>query len=233
MRGCASELRKYLGPDYVVSGTIMPGSRLQNITTLARNEISGLSYNDALIIWAGSNDINININESMKGLKYWNDFVNQRKNINIRIRTAPQRHDLPITSYINKEVLIFNRKLRKFIKNKDNVGILEQETKRYDFTQHGLHLNNSGKDKVARLMAQNINQIFEVTKKLPTIAKWRTTHIDPDLVNNTNHGINTDKDLINNKENHEDTLDSINQGTRIPNRLKRIPNTRSDHFLWA
>jgi len=68
MRGCASELRKYLGLDYVVSGSIMPGSRLQNITNLARNEISGLSHNDALIIWAGSNDINRN--KSMKGLKY-------------------------------------------------------------------------------------------------------------------------------------------------------------------
>jgi len=113
------------------------------------------------------------------------------------------------------------------------VRILEQETKREDFTQLGLHLNNSGKDKVARLMAQNINQIFEVTKKFPTIAKWRTTHSDPDLVNNTNHTINTDKDLIDNKENHEDSLDSINQGTRTSNRLKRIPNTRSDDFLWA
>jgi hypothetical protein len=41
MCGCASELRKYLGSDYQVSGTVMPGSRLQNITKLARNEIAG------------------------------------------------------------------------------------------------------------------------------------------------------------------------------------------------
>jgi len=67
MHGCASELRKYLGPDYEVSGTIMPRSKLQNVTNLARNEISRLSHNDALIIWTGSNDINRN--ETMKGLK--------------------------------------------------------------------------------------------------------------------------------------------------------------------
>jgi hypothetical protein len=67
MHGCASELRKYLGPDYEVSGTIMPRSKLQNITNLARNEISRLSHNDALIIWAGSNDINRN--ETTKGFK--------------------------------------------------------------------------------------------------------------------------------------------------------------------
>jgi hypothetical protein len=46
MHGCASELAKYLGPDYQVSGTIMPGSRLQNITKLARSEIAGFSNED-------------------------------------------------------------------------------------------------------------------------------------------------------------------------------------------
>ena len=60
MRGCASELRKYLGPKYEVSGTIMPGARAQNVTNLAKKEISGLSHDDALIIWAGCNDINRN-----------------------------------------------------------------------------------------------------------------------------------------------------------------------------
>ena len=40
-----------LGPEYEVTGTIMPGSRLQNVTKLARNEIAGFSNRDALIIW--------------------------------------------------------------------------------------------------------------------------------------------------------------------------------------
>jgi len=172
IRGCASELKKFLGMDYEISGTLMPGSRLQNVTKLARNEIPGLSKNDALIIWAGCNDINRN--ESMKGLKYLNDFVNQTKNTNIMIIT-PHRHDLPITSCINNEVLNFNRKLCKFNKNKDNVGILELVTRREDFTKHGLHLNITSKDKIARLMAQNITQLYEVMKKFPIILKWRTT----------------------------------------------------------
>jgi hypothetical protein len=76
MCGCASELGKQLGPEYEITGTIMPGSRLQNITELAKNEIAGLSNGDAVIIWGSSNDINCN--ETRKGLKYLNDFVNQR-----------------------------------------------------------------------------------------------------------------------------------------------------------
>jgi hypothetical protein len=119
------------------------------------------------------------------------------------------------------------------VKNKDNVGILEQETNREDFTQHGLHLNATGKDKVVKLMAQNITQLFEVTKKLPIILKWRTTHSDPDLVNRANYATNEDHEVLDNKERNEDQLDSINQGIRTSSRPKRIPNTRSDDFFWV
>jgi len=82
----------------------MPGSRLQNITKLLKNETAGFSNTDAIIIWGGSNDINRN--ETMKGLKYLNDFVNQRKNTKVMIVAAPHRHDLLITSFINNEAQI-------------------------------------------------------------------------------------------------------------------------------
>jgi hypothetical protein len=77
MHGCASELGKYLGPEYEVMGTIMPESRLQNVMKLARNEIAGFSNRDAVIIWGGSNDVNRN--KTVKGLKYLNELVNQKK----------------------------------------------------------------------------------------------------------------------------------------------------------
>jgi hypothetical protein len=111
MRGCASELRIYLGPEYEVTGTIMPGSRLQNVTKLTSNEREGLSHSDAAVIWGGSNDVNRN--ESMKGLKHLNDFVNQRKNTNVMFVTAPHRHNLLTTSCINNEVQNFNRNFTK------------------------------------------------------------------------------------------------------------------------
>ena len=197
MRGCASELGKYLGPQYEITGTIMPGSRLQNITKLAKNEVAGLSNGDAVIICGGCNDVNHN--KTMKGLKYLNDFVNQRSNTNILIVTAPYRHDLLITSCINNEVQLFNRKLHNIMKNKDNVRILDQEMNREDFMQHGLHLNATGKDKVVKLMSQNISHLFEFSKKQPIILKWRTTHSDPSLVNNAPNVINEDQVIIDNK----------------------------------
>jgi hypothetical protein len=231
MRGCASELRMYLGPEYEVTGTIMPGSRLQNVTKLASNEIVGLSHSDAVVIWGGSNDINRN--ESMKGLKHLHDFVNQRKNTNVMIVTAPHRHDLQITSCINKEVQNFNRKLHKIIKNKDNVSLLEHETNREDFTQHGLHLNATGKHKVVKLMSLNISQMFEVKKKHSVILKWRPTHSDPSPPNSTLNNTNEDHVVTDNIGRNEDQMDPNSQGIRISSRPKKIPNSRSDDFLWA
>jgi len=84
------------------------------------------------------------------------------------------------------------------------VKILEQETKREDFTQHGLHLNMSGKDKIAKLLAQNITQLFEDMKKIPIAAKWKTTNNVCDLINGSNYAKNVDNDPIDNKERHED-----------------------------
>ena len=102
MRGCASELWKYLGPECEVTGTIITGSRLQNVTKLTGNEIARFSNRDAVIIWGGSNYVKRN--EKMKGLKYLNEFVNQRNNTNVITVTVPHRHGLLITSCINTEV---------------------------------------------------------------------------------------------------------------------------------
>jgi Cu/Ag efflux pump CusA len=119
------------------------------------------------------------------------------------------------------------------MKIKDNVRILEQDINREDFTQHGLHLNATGKDKAVKLMAQNISQLFEVKKKHRIILKWRTTHRDPCLVINAHNVTNEDHEVIDNKERKEDQTDSNKQGIRISSRPKRIPNSRSDDFLWV
>ena len=130
------------------------------------------------------------------------------------IVTAPYRHDLLVTSCINNEVQIFNRKLHNIKKNNDNVRILDQETNREDFTQHELHLNATGKGKVVKLMSENISQLFAVKKKHPIILKWRTTHSDPSLVNSVLNVINEDQVITDNKGGIEDQTDPNNQGIK-------------------
>jgi hypothetical protein len=59
-RGCAREISNYLSKEFEVSGTVMPGSGLANITALAHEEILNLTSDDAVVIWGGSNDVNRN-----------------------------------------------------------------------------------------------------------------------------------------------------------------------------
>jgi len=115
------------------------------------------------------------------------------------IVTVPHRHDLLIISCINNEVQIFNRKLHKSIKNKGTVRILNLETIKEDFIQHGLHHNGTGKIKVVKLMSQKISQLFEAKKKHPVILKWKITQNDPSLVNSIPKVIREDLVVIDNK----------------------------------
>jgi hypothetical protein len=113
-----------------------------------------------------------------------NEFLDQRNNTNITIVTISHGHDLLATSCINKEAQNFNKKLHKSMKNKENIRILDREPTREDFTQHGLHLNATGKTKVAKLMSQNISVLSENTNKHPINLKWFTTLQDVSTVNN-------------------------------------------------
>jgi hypothetical protein len=53
---------------------------------------------------------------------------------------------------VNKEIQVFNRKMHKTGKTADNVKKIQANLSRNDFTLHGLHLNISGKEKMAELI---------------------------------------------------------------------------------
>jgi len=94
-RGCARKISNYLGKEFEVSGTVMPGAGLAHITTLAHEEISNLTSDDAVIMWGGSNDVSKS--ETSHGLKHLQNFINHRSNTNILELAAPHRHDLQET----------------------------------------------------------------------------------------------------------------------------------------
>jgi hypothetical protein len=59
------------------------------------------------------------------------------------------------------------------MKTKENVHLLDLNLHGNDFTQHGLHLNISGKVKTAELI-ESIKQLFHTPKKTPIILNWMT-----------------------------------------------------------
>ena len=59
---------------------------------------------------------------------------------------APHRSDLETSSCVNKEVIVFNRKLHKILKPHNYTTQINLSMERDHFTKHGLHMNGSGKD---------------------------------------------------------------------------------------
>ena len=61
------------------------------------------------------------------------------------------------SSCVNKEVIKFNRQIKKIMKPQSNVKLLELNLDRNHFTSHGQHMNLSGKE----LVSQNLAMIIE------------------------------------------------------------------------
>jgi hypothetical protein len=57
--------------------------------------------------------------------------------------------------------------------------ILQSALDRKDFTRHGMHLNISGKEKVAKMIGKSIVQLMSKEKVTPFILKWKEEQSDP------------------------------------------------------
>jgi hypothetical protein len=110
-RSCAVSLLREHSESFELTGNVMPGAGLHNVMQAAKNEIGRLNRKDCIIIWSGSKDINRN--ETSIGLKYIKNLLVQNQHTNIIIIPALHRHDLVMSSCINNEIQIFNRKLSK------------------------------------------------------------------------------------------------------------------------
>jgi hypothetical protein len=187
---------------------------------------SKLTSDDAVVVWSGSNYANKN--KTPIGLKHLKDFVNRRSNTYIIALAAPHRHDLQASSCINKEVQVFSRKLHKFLKATDSVKILDINLSRNNFTQHGLHLNTVGKERVAEMIAKNIGSSGSKKKNIPISLDEERNPKDvwPEL-----HETITQAE-VNKNSTSNTAIDENRHSTRMSRRPKRTPVNRHEDFLW-
>jgi hypothetical protein len=110
------------------------------------------------------------------GLKYLKYFVTNTLNTNIFVITAPTTYDLAETSCINMEIQVFKKKLHKLMKLMGNMTIINTTSNlnRDDFTQYGLHLNSSGKERMVEMIGKHIHQLM-LKKEPPIILQWDET----------------------------------------------------------
>jgi DNA polymerase III delta prime subunit len=85
-------------------------------------------------------------NEAKDCLRNLSEFAKLTANTNMIVMCVPHHFDLQPSSYINKEVETFNRKLQKTMKTFSHMHVCSISTKTDHFTSHGLHLNSQRKN---------------------------------------------------------------------------------------
>jgi len=137
-----------LDPTFEIHGTVKPGANLEEIVTSPTDTTANFTKNDVVVIWSGTQDIGRN--ESEKAHQKIRNFVQNHNQTNVIVMNAPYKHDLEHDSCVNKEVTVYNRKLKKHLKVSDNTKIVEVDPQRELYTRHGLHMNQSGKELMAK-----------------------------------------------------------------------------------
>ena len=127
------------------------------------------------------------------------------------LMNLPYRYDLPNSIAVNRIITTLNRKLKKTLKAFPYTYLMETDNTRTLFTNHGLHMNKSGKQLVTCHIATLLYSTFEQKKSPPISLSWYE-------LQNSNYPAQKDNQII-----------SI---TRNSSRNKRLPVTRSDDFLW-
>jgi hypothetical protein len=175
-----------------VIGFVKPGSDNGTLTSSVKGTFEKLAKNNVIVFWGGTNDISKN--NTIEGLKHVLNFVTNNKHTNIILTSAPHRHDLVEWLCVNEEVKIFNRKLRKLMKRQKHVSVLSADCNREFFTNHGLHMNNRGKEMIAKLVADTSSAIFCKDNMIPIPVYWTDNHGD-----NINNGIISNIESIKNQ----------------------------------
>jgi len=245
-RGCASEVKLRVKDECDVIGFSNPGSSMQAIKESAITKISHLTKEDFIVLWGGS--IDVAKNNSATGIKQILDLAINATHTNVIQLSVPHRHDLLKDSCVNKEVRNFNINLQNKLGRFNNVTMIEVPKERDLYTRHGQHLNAKGKETMASKIALTIENIIQ-TKANPIPMNWSVTngidmqeqakqaHENPTSANVTNTLERSDhlaKGNITNKNSTSqvDTTSTEHESTRFSSRVRKIPTTRYNDFLW-
>jgi hypothetical protein len=144
--------------------------------------------------------------------------------------SAPYRHDLDPDLCVNKEVTVYNRKLKKHLKVFDNTQIVEVDPQRELYTRHDLHMNQNGKEQMAKKIALTVKSMLQ-KKKVDPIVMFEKTHID---VLATDHRMETTPkhDTMEPTNTQTTTSNNVTSAIRSSTRPKKPPNTMLKDFLW-
>jgi hypothetical protein len=175
---------------------------------------------------------------------------------------APQRYALQPFACVNKEMIMFNRKLQKLMKVFNHIQSCNMSLNRAHYTYHGLHMNNLGKNWITSIWAQRIKDLSRIPQNAPVIPlTWRkycgTLQMDVDSYSISNNkdcpelldipqvaakcdimvhppivAMDVSHDMVNCKNSLKDVDTPFNISNLKSYRRKK-PSTMRDDFLWT
>ena len=95
-------------------GVTNPDANLDTIISPSHFKIDDLSKKDVIIVCGETMDNSRN--GTNKGLRCFKQFEMKTSSTNVIIADAPHHHDLEKNPRVNKEIIIFSRKLYKIMK---------------------------------------------------------------------------------------------------------------------
>ena len=184
--------------------------------------------------WGGANDIDLKINQTNKVLVKMAQFMQKHRNSNIIVVNIPHRHDLNRNSVINLEIQAVNKKLYKIAKVFSHVATVETDLSRKYFTRHGMHLNNSGKECLSKLIATQINKLVNENNKVVHVIplNWKQEHTDNQNTVNSLSEQETTCPISLDGNKPDSTVTEEKSLKRAVTRNRKLPVTRSNDFLW-
>ena len=175
--GIAERLSLKLGPSFQATGYVKPNATVNHITSSVKSELRNSNKYDVVVLCGGSLDIARN--DSKQGLASISRFVKNLEHTNVVNLDAPHRFDLETSSCVNKEVVVFNKKLHKILKPHNYTTQTNLIMERDHFTKHGLHMNGSGKNRLSGLLVSEIIELFTTQPTgTPITIPWKNKTAD-------------------------------------------------------
>jgi len=154
----------------VLMCVVKPGSVTGTLLETVKCVVGKLTTNDILIICSGMNDIDRNYSRNV--FKNITNFIKNVNHTNIILTSVPYRYDVTDYSHVSSTIKSFNSKLLKLANIFSHVSINEIVNNRLSFTEHGLHLNESGEELLSNQLVLHIFSILHEVSVIPIILGW-------------------------------------------------------------
>lgn len=144
--------KNHVKSKYKISGFVKPNATFDNV--IGGCKFEKLNGGDVVIVMAGTNNFPQHCNELHDSMS---KALSQSKHTNMVIIGVPKRFDQP---QLNYDILMSNKLNQKLVTQFKHATFIPLDNLlRSHFTSHGLHLNGSGKRRVAEIISKKIKSI--------------------------------------------------------------------------